>query len=394
MRKFMICFSCFFLFVTLAACKSRADIDEEKQYKKQAEENAITYIKEKYDIDATVKKINLGRIDTSPIPDFDPKLDGSAYLDMLYKGKEFKVAIEGDKKSYNGCDNYQLEDIKDAILNQLTQELNSDVYESILVFEEYEVNNQYIPRNMFPKNMVLKNNNLKEFLSEITMVGIFFSEDAPSLEPIKKVSFLNQRHQMAVFNYKPYFNSTGTNYDAPDYSQMEFMYRDLQLAKAIDLKESILWMDNTFHETKYEPKYIGNAICFTFDREWNARDTLATYDVTIGDRSLFKDLEEFREFEIISPCVSLTRESNGNYTVVYIPQEDFLPQTIDDNDNRQIELIYSEFNGERHKSSDDLSTTTTNTSKYYDNNGNTYLRVMPTEKNITFCYATVGIKDN
>jgi len=102
--------------LALSACGYTA---EEKAlmaaYEKQGKENALGYIENKYGITAKVTKVTCQKGDSSPIPDLSPTPTGGVFVDMEYEGKAFRVYVTGEEASTEGYDNYQADNIEQAI---------------------------------------------------------------------------------------------------------------------------------------------------------------------------------------------------------------------------------------------------------------------------------------
>lgn len=90
-----------------------------KSYEKQGRENAENYIKEKYGIDAEVRKLNCEKYNSGPVPDFFPSPTGNVFVKMNYQGKDFSVFISGESKNTEGIDNYQFQEIAIAFSQEL-----------------------------------------------------------------------------------------------------------------------------------------------------------------------------------------------------------------------------------------------------------------------------------
>lgn len=119
-RKTIGYISLAFLVVTLAGCgytkEEKADM---KRYEAQGCENAKDYIKEKYGIDAKVRKVTCEKYNSGPIPDFSPSPTGNVFVTMSDQGEDFSVFISGESRNADGIDNYQYQEI----VGTFTQEL-------------------------------------------------------------------------------------------------------------------------------------------------------------------------------------------------------------------------------------------------------------------------------
>lgn len=95
--------------------------NKEKQYinelKKQAQENAISYIQEKYSftpkiISSTIEKLN------SPAS-FKAEPSGNIIFKCTYNNQEFIIYISGKEKTTEGYDNYQMSKIIEDVTNYI-----------------------------------------------------------------------------------------------------------------------------------------------------------------------------------------------------------------------------------------------------------------------------------
>ena len=99
--------------------------DEKRQMnliERLGQENALKYIEHKYNIKAEIEDYTVLHQDPGPIPDLYPGPTGEIYVTMSYKDKLFHVLIAGDEETLNGEDDYQYEEIKEAVINKLKKE--------------------------------------------------------------------------------------------------------------------------------------------------------------------------------------------------------------------------------------------------------------------------------
>ncbi|MBR5801079.1 MAG: hypothetical protein IKY23_13580 [Lachnospiraceae bacterium] len=121
------CKSILFLFCLLmcgifSGCGySREEKLQMKEYKKQASENAICYVYEKYGIEAKVIETECEKLARFTILDFWPSATGNVLVHMKYDKEEFLVVISGTEQTNAGMDNYQIEEIRQAIKEQATE---------------------------------------------------------------------------------------------------------------------------------------------------------------------------------------------------------------------------------------------------------------------------------
>lgn len=112
-----------------------------KAFQKQAGKNAVSYISEKYGLDADVTGTRCEKVDPGPIPDFWPDPTGNVYVTMNDGKKAFTVYISGEEETSDGIDNYQYEEITDAFAQKLYEVTELDAEDVYLCFgTETEVN--------------------------------------------------------------------------------------------------------------------------------------------------------------------------------------------------------------------------------------------------------------
>lgn len=90
----------------------------ESNNKKQAKENSKNYIKCKYGFEPKIISVDLD-INDGGIP----VRTGYAFVKAQYNDKEFMIIIPCNKKSINGADNYQADEIEKAIIEVMEDEI-------------------------------------------------------------------------------------------------------------------------------------------------------------------------------------------------------------------------------------------------------------------------------
>ena len=107
------------MLLCMSACTSKEEKQELSREEQQGKVNALLYMKDKYGIQPTIKNIRLGYVDTSPIPSFKRKTDGTAQVEMMYQGRTFTVKVFTDEKNQDGSDDYQIPDLQEAYRQRL-----------------------------------------------------------------------------------------------------------------------------------------------------------------------------------------------------------------------------------------------------------------------------------
>ena len=140
-KKFIVLAFAVAMIATLNGCLSKEQKEEAKKYEKQAEENAVEYVKEKYDIDARVTGSQFNRTGM-----FGDAVSTYVDVEMEYEDKKFDVYVVGDKewadvgeqyKKYC-CDNYQYDEIYDDLKVYVKEETNVDIEEILIWYNSTE----------------------------------------------------------------------------------------------------------------------------------------------------------------------------------------------------------------------------------------------------------------
>lgn len=102
----------------LTGCISEEERAQAEAWRKRAEENAITYIKEKYGFNATVIESKSQRVSDL----FAPHFTSETLVTMEYDGEQFKVLSFGeDEYMDEATDNYQKDEITAAYKEEVTK---------------------------------------------------------------------------------------------------------------------------------------------------------------------------------------------------------------------------------------------------------------------------------
>ncbi len=118
--KWILLFLIVIMYATFTGCGySKEEKAQMQKYEKQASKNAVHYISEKYDFQANVLDADCETAESSGVPDFSPSATGDVLVHMEYEGHEFSVMISGEESTTDGSDNYQLEQMKQAIVEEM-----------------------------------------------------------------------------------------------------------------------------------------------------------------------------------------------------------------------------------------------------------------------------------
>lgn len=173
MKKKLKIFFIIIISLILTGCiPNLNDIKELNSYKKQAKQNAINYIKDKYGFDIKIKNINIdGYLD--PL-ELDYKNQSTALIKAEANNKNFNIYITGKKESLEGIDDYQTEEIEKDYLSSILNEIQIEPKDYQF---EYSVNyaNQVNKTNLI--NEYYDKNNLNEIIKHIKKLNLYFITD-------------------------------------------------------------------------------------------------------------------------------------------------------------------------------------------------------------------------
>lgn len=106
---------------------TREEKKEMANFEKNGKKNAIEYIQLKYGFTPKILEVKCEKRGSAAVPNLFPKATGDVYVEMSYDGKKFWTFINGEDHTTQGYDNYQLEEIRKAFLEQMEKRLNSKV---------------------------------------------------------------------------------------------------------------------------------------------------------------------------------------------------------------------------------------------------------------------------
>lgn len=129
-KKFLALACLLIMALPLAGCGYTAQEKAEiAKIEKLGAKNAVSFIKQKYGIDAKATDSFALKTDPSPIPDFTPPPSGEARVKMEYNGRQFMVYISGREESLNGADDYQYPEIMHMLSEYFRKDLGISVSE-------------------------------------------------------------------------------------------------------------------------------------------------------------------------------------------------------------------------------------------------------------------------
>lgn len=289
--------------VVFTACYSKEERALVREYKKQAEINAVDYVKDKYGFTATVKSASVQQggnwFDT-----LDPFPTKVVFVTMKYGGEEFTVKTFGDRPTAEGFDNYQQEEILAALkeeLDTLTGVVSEDVF--VAYGDEMAYNVTEADRNGLVAQY-FDGKNLKEIFT-----GNHVTTDVST-------SYINQ--EIENFDVEKIKEQTGINkilfvdYDSKDNYDTILKSRDSQ---KLDTHQNLPYINEYLDVNSGETKYVGcekkmvDGILFVTEYPEET--------VTVEKKTGFSDNFSMKNAELVFDVYSLDSESEIVY--VFMP---------------------------------------------------------------------------
>lgn len=109
----------------LCGCATQEQLDKLEQVEKQAEVNAVNYVKEKYGFDVDVEDVEAYTYDSSPFASYEATGEATVSV-KCSDGSSFMVYINGETENTDGSDNYQVEEILQDINERALDILDLD----------------------------------------------------------------------------------------------------------------------------------------------------------------------------------------------------------------------------------------------------------------------------
>lgn len=194
---------------------------EKAKYERQGKKNAIQYIVDKYGFKPSVKNVECQVYNGSPIPFSTSSATGYVYVKMEYNDEIFYVFISGLYQNTDGIDNYQINEVEDAI-NEKLHEMVPDM----IHMDCYLGNMKVSPDDSYYGMMSLKydGNNLKEVLEDMQMSQIIVSLANSDISGITKELIdetFGSKTEILFVNYKSeedYKKAENTTYGLTEYA--------------------------------------------------------------------------------------------------------------------------------------------------------------------------------
>lgn len=223
----------------------------------QAEKNTKKYIKYKYGFTPEIISVFVNKEDYGI-----PTRTGYSYVKAKYKGKEFTVVIPSNRESVKGVDDYQVEEIKNAVLKMVTEEIGTPNSYEISYFSDVNKKLGNVTGDNSAENCVLDyydGSNIKDIIKNnefgVTLNYLENVELKKLENPSGNSMFsLNMNIAIGKFKSKDMYNI---------FSKSEkLLYYNF---KESNLIENAMYLDEAFLKNIYDGKDKVNNKYYKFD---------------------------------------------------------------------------------------------------------------------------------
>lgn len=301
---------CTFLF---SGCDSEEQKAENEKNLKQAENNAVSYIEQKYgfkpEITESVLERHSGLFGSTP--------GTTAIIRMTYNGKEFSVYIDGKSENTEGADNYQ----QDEIISALTEKIKDTAKNAKgIVGEVKSVNiNGGKVQDFFPDvewgtenlySAYFDGDNFAEVFGDnlCYVTADYIDTDFTSLDK-NFFDFIlsNERVKLQLISYR-----TEKDYkERTDYNNLD---SDIDIEKhAIQIEESLVFEKG---ERKHSEYTLGKYENFYYYAHENKTDLFSFSKTTLPDAKKW-DGHGIIGGEFVSPAYRIEGETNETLYIYY-----------------------------------------------------------------------------
>ena len=294
MKKYFI----LLLILLLTGCYSIEDKKLVKQYKKQGKENAINYVKEKYNIDAKVIKVKEEVECNNSWKCINSTPTGLVNVKMSIDDKKFNVYVTGKESSNNATDDYQLNTIEKDIISYLKNNINIEFYDYKLKFNTNAIKELY-------------NNNLNDMAKYIDSIELYYIEkDLNSINTDNIYNFLQTYNgNIDLINFK-------SEETCDTYKKVEFDKKEFLIIYKTD--ELIINKNNRTYYT-YDKFTTYNDEVYTYSPTTNNKFEISesNFDDIKNFKKLYKDLN-YKKITLVSNIYEINRPREILY--VYFPK--------------------------------------------------------------------------
>ena len=193
---------------------------EMKRYEKQGKQNAMEYIEEKYGIRAKVQGVSCEKVNTAPIPDLWPAPTGKVRVNMKAGDKEFCVLISGEEETTEGYDDYQRDEITEALQREMAEQTGLEAEELFVSYGYYRSTDLADKRNCMVHTR-FDGDNLRQIMeeSDFSVIYSYIDEDLSKI-PAEKIMQEIGQGEFLLVSYRSgddYENSDNHDYNMGGY---------------------------------------------------------------------------------------------------------------------------------------------------------------------------------
>ena len=292
MKKYLLLF---LIILLITGCYSKEDKKLVKQYKEQGKINAINYVKEKYGFDAKIKSIKAEKKCDEKDGCFLSRPSGNVIVKMNYNKKTFNVYVTGINESNEATDDYQLDDIKNDIIELLKTSINLELYDYKLNLNSNGIKELY-------------DNNLNDMSKYIDSIDLYYigENNLDSINTTNITNFLQSSDgTINIINFKDKEKCDG--YKNTKFDKKEFL---------LVYKESELILNkNSRNFYKYDKFTTYNDEVYVYSPTTNNRFDIA--ESKLDDIKNYKKLYEDLNYKKITQ-ISKAFEINRPREILYV----------------------------------------------------------------------------
>jgi len=314
MRKIFLIIVLLSIVLPISGCVySREEIKYMKQLEKQASENAINYIQEKYGFSASVISTEVQKRNPAPIPDLTPDPTGKVFVNLKYNDKAFEVYISGEDSTTDGFDNYQYDKITNDILKLIETKTNIKSYSNSIYYGKIlKENNKHngLIKELYDNNIydVIQNNYFYIRLEYI---------NESNLEYIKTNNLLNDfdEEEIVLVNYRS-LDSYNKALSENKYL-FQFFSEDSLKENAVNIKNAYLINRDVNKYYKFDVNNLDD-IYYYNDLENNTDiNDVSLHYTTISDASNWVGAGAYENVKQISDAYLI--KGNCSKLYIYVP---------------------------------------------------------------------------
>jgi len=276
-----------------------------KQLEKQASENAINYIQNKYGFSANIVSTEVEKANSDPIPDLTPSPTGNVFVNLKYNHKIFQVSISGKEQTIDGVDNYQYEEIVSETLKYLNNKINMSPYKNLIYYGKYFneethnglINDLYTNDNI---EQIIENNNFNIILEYINKSNLQYVKDNNLLDNLQKTKII-----LVNYNSLESYNNASTH----DYNLQGTFIEEYFEINALNIESAYVLDYGKTHYLELDVKQFKDIYYY----DDNSQNVTLTY-TTISDVSNWIGKGAFKNVTQISDAYLVS----GNYSNLYI----------------------------------------------------------------------------